>query len=96
VSLTIEDGILEVKATASDTHLGGEDFDNRLVNTSSRSSSARTRRTCSLRTACERAERTLSGAQTRAGHRLLYDGTIRVRNTVTVTVPSVSGYGLTV
>ena len=26
----------------------------------------------------------------RAGHRLLYDGTLRVRNTVTVTVPSVS------
>jgi L1 cell adhesion molecule like protein len=30
--LTIEDGIFEVKATAGDTHLGGEDFDNRLVN----------------------------------------------------------------
>merc|ERR550514_1464164 len=29
--LTIEDGIFEVKATAGDTHLGGEDFDNRLV-----------------------------------------------------------------
>ena len=30
--LTIEEGIFEVKATAGDTHLGGEDFDNRLVN----------------------------------------------------------------
>ncbi|CAI4211856.1 unnamed protein product [Parascedosporium putredinis] len=29
--LTIEDGIFEVKATAGDTHLGGEDMDNRLV-----------------------------------------------------------------
>jgi len=29
--LTIEDGIFEVKATAGDTHLGGEDFDNKLV-----------------------------------------------------------------
>ena len=29
--LTIEDGIFEVKATAGDTHLGGEDFNNRLV-----------------------------------------------------------------
>ena len=29
--LSIEDGIFEVKATAGDTHLGGEDFDNRLV-----------------------------------------------------------------
>ncbi|KAJ7765206.1 heat shock protein 70 family, partial [Mycena metata] len=28
--LTIEEGIFEVKATAGDTHLGGEDFDNRL------------------------------------------------------------------
>ncbi|KAB0406864.1 hypothetical protein E2I00_003019, partial [Balaenoptera physalus] len=28
--LTIEDGIFEVKST--DTHLGGEDFDNRMVN----------------------------------------------------------------
>jgi len=27
--LTIEDGIFEVKSTAGDTHLGGEDFDNR-------------------------------------------------------------------
>ena len=30
--LTIDDGIFEVKATAGDTHLGGEDFDNILVN----------------------------------------------------------------
>ena len=30
--LTIEEGIFEVKATAGDTHLGGEDFDNRTVN----------------------------------------------------------------
>merc|ERR1711885_79075 len=29
--LPIEDGIFEVKATAGDTHLGGEDFDNRIV-----------------------------------------------------------------
>ena len=29
--LTIDDGIFEVKATAGDTHLGGEDFDNKLV-----------------------------------------------------------------
>jgi molecular chaperone DnaK (HSP70) len=30
--LTLEEAIFEVKATAGDTHLGGEDFDNRLVN----------------------------------------------------------------
>lgn len=29
--LTIDEGIFEVKATSGDTHLGGEDFDNRLV-----------------------------------------------------------------
>merc|ERR1712174_39840 len=29
--LTIEDGIFEVKATAGDTHLGGEDFDHNMV-----------------------------------------------------------------
>jgi len=68
--LTIEDGVFEVKATSGDTHLGGEDFDNRMVNhfldefkrkykkdlmTSDRA----LRR---LRTACERAKRTLSAA----------------------------------
>ncbi|RWS00297.1 heat shock cognate protein 70-like protein, partial [Dinothrombium tinctorium] len=29
--LTIDEGVFEVKATAGDTHLGGEDFDNRMV-----------------------------------------------------------------
>ena len=29
--LSIDDGVFEVKATHGDTHLGGEDFDNRLV-----------------------------------------------------------------
>ncbi|KAG6665472.1 heat shock 70 kDa protein-like [Carya illinoinensis] len=66
--LSIEEGIFEVKATAGDTHLGGEDFDNRLVNhfvaefnrkhKKDISGSARALRR--LRTACERAKRTLS------------------------------------
>ena len=30
--LTLEDGIAEVVNTAGDDHLGGEDFDHRLVN----------------------------------------------------------------
>ena len=34
--LAIDEGILKLKATAGDTHLGGEDFDNRLVNFYSR------------------------------------------------------------
>ena len=68
--LTIEEGIFEVKATAGDTHLGGEDFDNRLVNhltaefkrknKKDLTSSARALRR--LRTACERAKRTLSSS----------------------------------
>lgn len=29
--LSIDEGVFEVKATAGDTHLGGEDFDNKLV-----------------------------------------------------------------
>src|ERR1700759_1139640 len=60
--LSIEEGIFEVKATAGDTHLGGEDFDNRLVdhfvqefkrkNKKDLSSNPRALRR--LRTACER------------------------------------------
>ena len=29
--LTLDDGLYQVKSTAGDTHLGGSDFDNRLV-----------------------------------------------------------------
>ncbi|EDW97188.1 heat shock 70 kDa protein cognate 2 [Drosophila yakuba] len=69
--LTIDEGSLfEVKATAGDTHLGGEDFDNRLVNhfaeefkrkhKSDIKGNARALRR--LRTACERAKRTLSSS----------------------------------
>ena len=70
--LTLDDGIFEVKATAGNTHLGGEDFDNRLVHhfttefkrkhkknmTESKKSMRR------LRTACEKAKRNLSSAAT--------------------------------
>jgi L1 cell adhesion molecule like protein len=68
--LNIDDGVFEVLATAGDTHLGGEDFDNRLVdfcvNDFKRKSglnptkNARSMRR--LRTACESAKRTLSSA----------------------------------
>jgi len=68
--LSIEEGIFEVKATAGDTHLGGEDFDNRMVDffvdefkrkfkKDLRDNQRALRR---LRTACERAKRTLSSA----------------------------------
>ncbi|CAE6431481.1 unnamed protein product [Rhizoctonia solani] len=68
--LTIEEGIFEVKATAGDTHLGGEDFDNRLVNhfvqefkrKNKKDLSTNPRALRRLRTACERAKRTLSSA----------------------------------
>uniref|UniRef100_A0A3Q7GNR7 Uncharacterized protein n=1 Tax=Solanum lycopersicum TaxID=4081 RepID=A0A3Q7GNR7_SOLLC len=60
--LTIEEGIFEVKSTTGDTHLGGEDFDQKLRKhrkdlTSNPKSLRR------LRTACERAKRTLSSAE---------------------------------
>merc|ERR1712212_709493 len=72
-----------VKSTAGDTHLGGEDFDNRLVNhfvqefkrkykkdvTTNKRSLRR------LRTACERAKRTLSSsAQASIEIDSLYEG----------------------
>jgi len=66
--LSIDDGVFEVKATSGNGHLGGEDFDNRMVEycvqeikrkhkkdiTTSQKAIRR------LRTACERAKRTLS------------------------------------
>ena len=68
--LTIDEGIFEVKATAGDTHLGGEDFDNRMVShfledfkrKYQRDISGNTRSVRRLRTACERVKRTLSSA----------------------------------
>jgi len=81
--LTIDEGVFEVKATAGDTHLGGEDFDNTLVDffvkdfkrkhkgdlTKSKRAMRR------LRSQCERAKRTLSAAR-RATIEIdsLYDG----------------------
>lgn len=66
--LLIADGIFEVKSTSGDTHLGGEDIDNRMVqhfieefkrkNKIDISSNKRALRR--LKTACERAKRTLS------------------------------------
>ncbi|EAL71922.1 heat shock protein [Dictyostelium discoideum AX4] len=68
--LTIEDGVFEVKATAGDTHLGGEDFDNRLVShfvdefkrKHKKDIMGNQRAVRRLRTACERAKRTLSSS----------------------------------
>jgi len=68
--LTIEDGIFEVKSTAGDTHLGGEDFDNRMVNhfvaefkrKHKKDLASNPRALRRLRTACERAKRTLSSS----------------------------------
>ncbi|ELU07405.1 hypothetical protein CAPTEDRAFT_155585 [Capitella teleta] len=67
--LTISEGSLfEVRSTAGDTHLGGEDFDNRLVNHCVQEFKRKYRKDITksaralrrLRTACERAKRTLS------------------------------------
>merc|ERR1711879_37091 len=68
--LTIEEGIFEVKSTAGDTHLGGEDFDNRMVDhfvsefkrKHKKDLTGNKRALRRLRTACERAKRTLSAS----------------------------------
>jgi heat shock 70kDa protein 1/2/6/8 len=82
--LTIEEGIFEVKATAGDTHLGGEDFDNRMVEYFSQEFKKKFRKDIGdnqralrrLRTACERAKRTLSSStQAHIEIDSLYEGT---------------------
>lgn len=70
--LTIDGGIIEVKATAGDCHLGGEDFDNRLVehftqefkrkHKKDMTTSARAMKR--LKMQCERAKRALSTSAT--------------------------------
>ncbi|XP_014256533.1 heat shock protein 68-like [Cimex lectularius] len=69
--LTIDEGSLfEVRSTAGDTHLGGEDFDNRLVNHLAEEFKRKYKKDLKqspralrrLRTAAERAKRTLSSS----------------------------------
>ena len=82
-ALNIEDGIFEVKATAGDTHLGGEDFDNLMVThfvaefkrKHKKDLTVSKRAMRRLKTACERAKRTLS-ASTQANIEIdaLYEG----------------------
>ena len=70
--LTIDGGVFEVKATAGDTHLGGEDFDNNLVNYCIKEFRKKHRKDISgnaramrrLKSNCERAKRTLSSSTT--------------------------------
>ncbi|URE32280.1 MreB/Mbl protein [Musa troglodytarum] len=66
--LTISQGVFEVKATAGDAHLGGEDFDNRMVShfvdefkrQHRKDVSGNPRKLRKLKIACEKAKRTLS------------------------------------
>jgi len=68
--LAIDDGVFEVKSTAGDTHLGGEDFDSRMVEHFVKEFQRKHKKDISdnkrsirrLRTACERAKRTLSAS----------------------------------
>lgn len=81
--LTIEDGVFEVKATAGDTHLGGEDFDRKLMEHFIKEFKKKHKQDISdnkksirrLQTACEKAKRTLSSS-TSANLEIdsLYDG----------------------
>ncbi len=69
--LTIDDGLFEVRATNGDTHLGGEDFDNKLVEFCSSQFYKQTkidirndkRALRRLRTSCEKAKRMLSNTK---------------------------------
>ena len=81
--LTITDGVFAVKAVAGDTHLGGEDFDNNLLEHFKAEFKKKTgldisedaRATRRLRSACERAKRTLSSVtQTKVEVDSLYQG----------------------
>ncbi|KAJ4783798.1 Heat shock 70 kDa protein [Rhynchospora pubera] len=66
--MSIRHGKFEVKATAGDTHLGGEDFDDRLVDHCVREFKRKYKKDLTenvralrrLRTTCERAKRTMS------------------------------------
>jgi L1 cell adhesion molecule like protein len=70
--LTIDDQIFEVKATAGDTHLGGEDFDNKLVEYFAEEFKRKYKKSLTdnkkslrrLRTAAENAKRCLSSSST--------------------------------
>jgi L1 cell adhesion molecule like protein len=68
--LTLDDGIFEVKSTGGDTHLGGEDFDNRTVSWAVQEAKRRLKVDVTtnpkamkrLRNACEKAKRVLSSS----------------------------------
>ncbi|OJJ46319.1 hypothetical protein ASPZODRAFT_133352 [Penicilliopsis zonata CBS 506.65] len=81
--LNIQGGVFTVKATAGDTHLGGQDFDTNLLEHFKKEFQRKTKKDMSgdpralrrLRTACERAKRTLSNAtQTTVEIDSLFDG----------------------
>merc|ERR1711957_867944 len=81
--LSIDEGVFEVKATAGDTHLGGEDFDQRMMDHFVKEFKRKNKKDLTdsdravrrLRTACERAKRTLSSS-TKANLEIdsLYEG----------------------
>ena len=70
--MSIEDGIFEVKSTAGDTHLGGEDFDRRLMEHFMQDFKRKHKKDISnnkkalrrLQTSCETAKKTLSSSTT--------------------------------
>ncbi|XP_073127728.1 heat shock cognate 70 kDa protein-like [Henckelia pumila] len=81
--LTMANSTFKVKSTAGDTHLGGEDFDNRMVNHFVQEFKRKHKKDISnnpralrrLRTACEKAKRNLSSmVHTTIGIDCLYDG----------------------
>ncbi|XP_073132625.1 heat shock cognate 70 kDa protein-like isoform X2 [Henckelia pumila] len=81
--LSMEKSVFNVKAIAGDTHLGGEDFDNRMVHHCAQEFKRKHKRDVSLdpralrrlRTSCERGKRNLSSAtEITIGIDCLHDG----------------------
>ena len=84
--ITVDDGFFEVKATGGDGHLGGEDFDNRMVEhllddikkkykKDLKSNGKAVRR---LKTACERAKRSLSSSTTAIILRIFQEQSLKI------------------
>ena len=85
--LTIDNGVFEVKATAGDTHLGGEDFDQRMMDycitqfkkRHNSDLSGDIKSIARIRRQCEMAKRTLStqmSAQIEVGVECIYCGIV--------------------
>ncbi|KAF9499293.1 heat shock protein 70 [Pleurotus eryngii] len=83
--LSIDDGVFKVLATAGDTHLGGEDFDNRIIEHFTKQYKKKTgtdvsgnlRAMGKLKREVEGAKRTLSSQQSKPVEQVLKDANVK-------------------